>query len=123
MQDCTLPLPRSGSRWNHAKPTLFEMAMETSQFPPDWDCDAWLRFNEINTSEKLADLQYALYHRCSRGAFRVSRSGGRGFEIVGENSTLTVPNNGMRQYMISQLRKLTVRVMRRAWRASKWEAL
>lgn len=116
--DCNLPIPKSGSPKYHAKPTFLEMALETMQFPPDWDCDAWLRCNDIDTPEKLADLHYAVHKRCSRGMFQVSNISERQFTITGENSTLTIPHDGMRDYMISQLRNLNVRVMRRTGRTN-----
>ncbi len=94
-----LPMPRSGIPSFYATPTFLEMAMGAMQFPSDWDCDAWLRCNDITTAEKLADLHYALHHRCSQGVFQVSKSSDREFKIPGECSTLTVPHNGMRQYI------------------------
>jgi hypothetical protein len=118
--DCPLLPPIGDAPWYRTKRKIQEM--EASLFPPELDCDIWLRCNAVNSSEKLADLRYALYHGCSRGAFRISKTDGRHFEIAGEHSTLKVPNDGSRRYLISQLRKLTVRAMRRAWRAGNREA-
>lgn len=110
-------LPPKGAFWNPAKPTLFEMAMLHSQFPADWDCDVWLRVNDISTSKRIADVRYAVNHRCSKGVFLVANCSDREFKITGEYSTLTIPHDGMRQYMIYQLRKLAAEVRRRARRA------
>ena len=117
--DCTPLLPSSGSPWYGTKRKIQEM--KASLFPPELNCDVWLRCNGLNSSEQLGDIHYALYHRCSQGAFCVSKTDDRQFEIAGEHSTLIVPNDGSRQYLISQLRKLTVRAMRRAWRAGNRE--
>jgi hypothetical protein len=95
--------------------------MASSLFPPELDCDLWLRCNSLNSFEKLADLHYALYHRCSKGVFQVSKTSERQFKIAGDHTTLTVPNEGSRQYLVYQLRKLTVREMRRAWCAGNRE--
>ena len=118
--DFTQLLPNSDQPRCPTKRRIQEMV--SSLFPPELDCDLWLRCNSLKSSEQLADLHYALHNRCSKGVFQVSTTSERQFKIAGDHSTLTVPNEASRQYLIFQLRKLTVRAVRRAWRASKREA-
>ena len=91
--------------------------MEALPFSPELDCDVWLRFNCLNP-EQASDLGHALYQTDAAEAhFKLSKTNERRFVIAGDHSTLIVPHDGYRQYLLFQLRELTVRGMRRAWRS------
>ncbi len=113
--DCTLLPPSDDSSWRRTKRKFLEL--DGSLFPPKSNSDAWVRCNGLNSPEQLADLHYALSNRCSHGRFRLAQLDERQFEIAVNHSTLIVPNEGSRQYLLVLLRKLIVRAMRRAWRS------
>lgn len=77
-----------------------------SEFPPDKNIDLWLKHNAPVSFEQLADIRYALYHRCSRAEFKIAVSGGDQFSLTGRYSTLEVVNDDARHYLLWKLRLL-----------------
>jgi hypothetical protein len=76
------------------------------KFPPDEDIDLWLKHNAPLTFQQLADIRYALYHRCSRAHFAVVKAVDDQFELTGSYNTLRVINDGARHYLLWKLRLL-----------------
>lgn len=76
------------------------------KFPPDEDIELWLKHNEPQTFQQLADIRYVLYHRCSRSEFSVGRAVGDQFDLIGRRSTLRVVNDEARHYLLWKLRLL-----------------
>src|SRR5271165_5859359 len=58
----------------------------TAGYAPDQDIDLWLDLNAPLTFDQLADLRYCLYHKCSRGAFRVEKNLDDQFTLFGRQT-------------------------------------
>lgn len=80
--------------------------MTAALFPVELSVDLWLLYNMPVRKQQLTDLRYALYYRCSRAEFKVSRMQSEQFQITGPHSTLLVPNNASRREVLRKLRML-----------------
>jgi hypothetical protein len=76
------------------------------KFPPDADIEAWLRHNAPLSFQQLADIRYALYHRCSRAGFSVANIADDQFTLAGRHSALRIISNKARHYLLWKLRLL-----------------
>jgi hypothetical protein len=76
------------------------------KFPPDEDIDLWLKHNAPLTFQQLADIRYALYHRCTRSDFSVSKVIGDQFDLIGRHNKLRIRNDAARHYLLWRLRLL-----------------
>lgn len=83
-----------------------QIAKLEALFPPELDHDSWLKHNGPLTFQELADVRYALYHRCSRADYAVEKTDKKPFKITGRHGTLVIPNDEVRQHLLWKLRKL-----------------
>src|SRR3974390_765748 len=71
------------------------------------DIKAWLAGNAPRNLEELKTLRYCLYHRCSRGDFKVKKKFDKDyFSLVGRAGSLLIVSNKARRYLLWQLRQL-----------------
>jgi len=75
-------------------------------FQPDQDIHLWRRSNAPRDWQELKDLRYCLYHRCSRAGFKIKRSKGDDFTLMGRASLVIIVSNNARRYLLWQLRLL-----------------
>ena len=75
-------------------------------FPPETDIELWMLNNAPTSKQQLANIRYALYHRCSRAEFKVARIDKKAFRITGPHSTVLVSSNTSRQILLIRLREL-----------------
>ena len=79
---------------------------EPPKFPPDEDIELWLKHNAPLSFQQLADIRYALYHRCTRNDYFVARATDDQFSLIGRHSTLEIVSDNARQYLLWRLRLL-----------------
>jgi hypothetical protein len=71
------------------------------------DIKAWLAGNAPRNLEELKALRYCLYHRCSRGDFKIKEKCDKDyFSLVGRAGSLLIVSNKARRYLLWQLRQL-----------------
>jgi hypothetical protein len=88
------------------QPTIRKCKELESSLFPELDIDLWLEHNAPTTFQQLADIRYALYHRCSRAGFVIIAVDDRKFRLTGRHSTLLIPGNSSRQHLLRKLYEL-----------------
>src|SRR6516164_9838955 len=91
-----------------ARPTSTKRKTKQSKpagYAPDQDIDLWLDLNAPRTFDQLADLRYCLYHKCSRGAFKVERSLDDEFTLFGRCTLVRIISNKARRFLFWRLRQ------------------
>jgi hypothetical protein len=97
-------LPSDGD----ARPTSRRKTKQSSGagYAPDQDIDLWLDLNAPRTFDQLADLRYCLYHKCSRGAFRVETGLDDDFTLFGRCTLVRIISNKARHFLLWPLRQI-----------------